>query len=131
MWAYCEKCGKYLDFDIAGSGVFRICRMHRNMAGRWTSNVALWWVSSSSALARANKLPSPPIKSWWRANSALPSGYLGALRSGSDAQVSYGEHHDTGLERFPLVLANREELMQKGCKFKLDRSESNGSKSRD
>lgn len=120
--AYCEKKGDYLDFVMSrfrGAPDLLDVSVHgREHDHEWNKQTI------------AKIVPNPELNSIQKdivaTDYAMDKGILLITQriplmhySLDRLQVSYdGEHHENPMQ-FPLILANREELIAQGCRFKL------------
>lgn len=120
--AYCEKKGEYLDFVMSR---FR-AEPELLDASPHGRDQDLEWNTQVTAVV----IPNPSLSEGQQAiigsDYAMTDGCLQLTQriplmhyALERMQVSYNDEHESHPLLYPLVLANREELIQQGCTFKL------------
>jgi len=120
--AYCEKRGEYLDFVMSR---FRGIPDLLNASGHGREQDTKWNTQVEVVI-----VPNPGLTQGQQEiiarDYAMENGQLRFTRRQplvhyalDRMQVSYDGRHAERPEFYPLVLANREELIEKGCVFKL------------
>ena len=122
MRAYCEKKGEYLDFVMSrfrGEPDLLDASPH----GR---ELDLEWNTQVSGVVVPNPSLSQGQQAIIASDYAMSDGKLLISQriplmhyALERMQVSYNGEHQQHPLLYPLVLANREELIQQGCTFKL------------
>ncbi|MFM4867017.1 WYL domain-containing protein [Aeromonas caviae] len=120
--AYCEKKGEYLDFVMSrfrGEPDLLDASTH----GR---DQDLEWNTQVTAMVTPNPSLSPEQQAIIANDYAMTDGQLPITQriplmhyALERMQVSYNGEHESHPLLYPLVLANREELIRQGCTFKL------------
>ncbi|WP_429182421.1 WYL domain-containing protein [Aeromonas salmonicida] len=121
--AYCEKKGEYLDFVMSrlrGEPDLLDTSAH----GR---DQDLEWNTQVTAMVTPNPSLSPGQQAIIANDYAMTDGRLPITQriplmhyALERMQVSYNGEHESHPLLYPLVLANREELIRQGCTFKLN-----------
>ena len=120
--AYCEKKGEYLDFVMSrfrGEPDLLDASPHgREQDLEWNSQVTAVVIpnpglSEGQQAIIANDYAMPDNK--LLLSQRIPLMHYALERM----QVSYNGEHEQHPMLYPLVLANRDELIQQGCTFKL------------
>lgn len=120
--AYCEKRGEYLDFVMSRfrgvPDLLDASEHGREQDSKWNTQVELVIIPNPSL--------SPGQQAIIALDYAMQQGQLrfsqriALVHYALDRmQVSYDGQHEIRPQLYPLVLANRQQLIEQGCEFKL------------